>query len=555
MDENSNINLFLKEFNDSDFSTNKIDDTVLDIINLSVQIVLITNLNGKILFLNNAASNFFGVKSSDPANVYPIDSLLQLNEVIRNQGVQGSLAANKAIIRTSSRNPVGLETTLFFVVQPVFYTDQNCVLLNQTIIETGINNFLGLTGIAENDHQILNLIPALIFVKDMENRIIWVNKSFEEITGLKASTIFNKKISEIVDDSDLAEEYWKDDKEIIETGIPKRNIIEHLITDKSKWFMTDKIPLKSDNGDLKGILGFSVEISERKYAEESLMSSEQRFRLFFETSPDSIIICDLDCNIQSINPAFESLTGFAQDEIEDLSFFSLTPDHWPVRHEEQMMVNKLKNEKIKTITIEKEYLSKTKKAIPVRITGWLIRDELHNPFQFCIYAKDMTFEKKADELEKSLLKKEKEELSKDLEAKNRELNTKITQLIEKTEMVGSVITQLEKIRQNKSANIEDEIFQVINDLKRHSTGNFWSQFEYTFGQINQSFYDNLFKAFPNLTNNEKKICAFLKMNLSTKDISAITHQSARSIEIARSRLRNRMNLSRSENLTKFLNQF
>jgi len=153
------------------------------------------------------------------------------------------------------------------------------------------------------------------------------------------------------------------------------------------------------------------------------------------------------------------------------------------------------------------------------------------------------------------LKKEKEELTRDLEAKNRELSTKITQLIEKTELVGNVITQLEKILNKKNKNFYDDIQAIIKDLKRNSTGNFWSQFEYTFGQVNQTFYNNLFNAYPNLTNNEKKICAFLKMNLSTKDISTITHQSARSIEIARSRLRAKMKLNRSENLPKFLSQF
>lgn len=555
MDENSNISFLQIEFTDSEFSSNVINDTVLDIINLSVQIVFISSLNGEILFLNNAARDFFSLETPDPTIELSIQSLLQINEIKQNESIQGLRSEHNILMLASANLPLGHETSFQFVCKPIFYNNRKCIFFNQTIQQSNNQNMLGSIGIAEKDQKLLDSIPALIFVKDMENRFIWLNKTFEEITGLEATNVLNKKISEIIDDNDLAEEYWKDDQEIITTGIPKRNIIEHLITDKSKWFMTDKIPLKSGDGDLRGILGFSVEITERKYAEESLMRSEQRFRLFFETSPDSIILCALDCTFQSVNPAFEHLTGYTQDEIENLSFHNLTPENWPNDQDEQLMVNTLMNEKITTITIEKEYLNKGGYAIPVRITGWLIRDEMQNPFQFCIYVKDMTIEKKADELEKSLLKKEKEELSKDLEAKNRELNTKITQLIEKTELVGNVITQLEKISHENSTDVENEIIQVIKDLKRNTTGNFWSQFEYTFGQINQSFYNNLFKAYPNMTNNEKKICAFLKMNLSTKDISAITHQSARSIEIARSRLRIKMNLKRSENLTKFLNQF
>lgn len=402
---------------------------------------------------------------------------------------------------------------------------------------------------------ILDAIPALIFVKDTENRLIGMNKTFEEVTGLQAAEVKFKKINEIIEDNVLAETYWKNDLEVIASGIPRRNIIENLITDTSKWVITDKIPLRSETGEIKGILGFSVDITERKYAEEALMRSEQRFRLFFDTSPDGIILSTLDGKFLSVNPAFENLTGYNSDDIENLTFQHITPVSWPTKNDEINMVDTLITDVSATLSIEKEYQRYDGSAVPVRVTGWIIRDELSNPTQLCIFVKDLTFEKKADELEKSLLKKEKEELSKYLDAKTRELSTKITQLIEKTELVVNVITQLEKILDKTTPDAILGIQAIIKDLKRSSNNNFWSEFEYTFGQINQSFYNNLFIAYPNLTNNEKRICAFLKMNLSTKDISTITHQTARSIEIARSRLRNKMKLDRNENLPKFLSQF
>ncbi|MFW5756864.1 MAG: helix-turn-helix transcriptional regulator, partial [Tangfeifania sp.] len=149
----------------------------------------------------------------------------------------------------------------------------------------------------------------------------------------------------------------------------------------------------------------------------------------------------------------------------------------------------------------------------------------------------------------------KDQLERDLETKNKELNLKVTQLIEKNQAVTTVVKQLEKLIKEKPSTFGEEIQSIINDLKNNDKEDFWSQFEVTFGQVNQSFYDNLFKAYSNLTNNEKKLSAFLKMNLSTKDISTITHQSIRSIEMARSRMRKKLNLPRSENLSKFLNQF
>lgn len=125
----------------------------------------------------------------------------------------------------------------------------------------------------------------------------------------------------------------------------------------------------------------------------------------------------------------------------------------------------------------------------------------------------------------------------------------------KNELVNQLIGQLKNLQDQEPGQIRAKIDNIIHDLQNSSHEDFWSQFEATFSQINHSFYENLFSAYPNLTGNERKISAFLKMNLSTKEIANITHQSIRSIEMARSRLRSKLNLDRNENLTKFLNKF
>jgi DNA-binding CsgD family transcriptional regulator len=76
----------------------------------------------------------------------------------------------------------------------------------------------------------------------------------------------------------------------------------------------------------------------------------------------------------------------------------------------------------------------------------------------------------------------------------------------------------------------------------------WAEFEMRFQQVHQDFYRKLHETYPDLTPNEIKICAFLKLNMTTKDISAITFQSVKSIQIARTRLRKRMGIERDENL-------
>lgn len=80
----------------------------------------------------------------------------------------------------------------------------------------------------------------------------------------------------------------------------------------------------------------------------------------------------------------------------------------------------------------------------------------------------------------------------------------------------------------------------------------WETFEENLNQIHNQFSNNLSQKYPNLTSKDIKLCIYLKMNLSSKEIAPLVNISFRSIEIQRYRLRKKMNLAKEENLSKFL---
>jgi len=81
----------------------------------------------------------------------------------------------------------------------------------------------------------------------------------------------------------------------------------------------------------------------------------------------------------------------------------------------------------------------------------------------------------------------------------------------------------------------------------------WKELEMHFEQMDDGFFKRLSARFPALTVSDRKLCAYLRINMSTKDIHAITNQSLRSIEIARTRLREKLGLKgRDEDLNRFL---
>jgi len=72
--------------------------------------------------------------------------------------------------------------------------------------------------------------------------------------------------------------------------------------------------------------------------------------------------------------------------------------------------------------------------------------------------------------------------------------------------------------------------------------------------VHNKFYNTLNSKFPDLTPNELKLCAFLRLNMSTKEIAAITYQSYNSLSTARYRLRKKLGLDEHTNLITYLNQ-
>ena len=116
---------------------------------------------------------------------------------------------------------------------------------------------------------ILDSVPALVFYKDRENRMIRVNKAFAKAMGLPKQQIEGKGCSELWPDQ--AEQYWNDNLEVIKSGRPKRGVVEPLVTPEgTRWIQTDRIPFRDEAGRMTGIIGFAIDITERRRAEESV---------------------------------------------------------------------------------------------------------------------------------------------------------------------------------------------------------------------------------------------------------------------------------------------
>ncbi|MRT92267.1 helix-turn-helix transcriptional regulator [Ancylomarina sp. 16SWW S1-10-2] len=134
------------------------------------------------------------------------------------------------------------------------------------------------------------------------------------------------------------------------------------------------------------------------------------------------------------------------------------------------------------------------------------------------------------------------------ELKNKELAISALQLIEKDEL----FIQLKNNLTNTPTPPSDlEVRKIFKSISNSNAQN-WKQFEARFVSVNESFFKNLNATYPNITAGEKKLCALLKLNFSSKDIAKLLGISNDSVHTLRYRLRKKMNLDRSDNLFKHL---
>ncbi len=152
---------------------------------------------------------------------------------------------------------------------------------------------------------------------------------------------------------------------------------------------------------------------------------------------------------------------------------------------------------------------------------------------------------------------EKQKLKVELEFKNKEFASSVLFLMKKNELLSRISEKLIQIEEKaQSYEIKKAIHFIGKELKKSSEQDLWEEFEIRFKEVHSDFYKNLTDHFPKLTANDIRLCAFLKLNLSSKEISEITGQRVATLEAARSRIRKKLGISKTPiDLVTFLSKY
>ena len=142
----------------------------------------------------------------------------------------------------------------------------------------------------------------------------------------------------------------------------------------------------------------------------------------------------------------------------------------------------------------------------------------------------------------------------ELEVKKKELATNVMYLMRKNNFLEHISSALKESIPGASDENRRVLTSLVNEIERNYSKDSWKEFETRFQEVQTEFYKKLVKKYPTLTPNEQRLCAFLSLNLSSKEISMITFQSLESIRKARYRLRKKLQVSSDQNMVSFLRQ-
>jgi len=154
-----------------------------------------------------------------------------------------------------------------------------------------------------------------------------------------------------------------------------------------------------------------------------------------------------------------------------------------------------------------------------------------------------------------------QQLQYELRHKSQELASSTMNLIRKNEILMKIIDNLSALKKEFAPMTgSNAVVLKLNDIEKDiqqniSTDDNWKRFEENFDLVYENYLKRLGTTFPGLTVADKKLCAYLKMDLSTKDIAPLMNMTIRSIEMSRYRLRKKMGLDRDLNLSEFLQKF
>ena len=238
---------------------------------------------------------------------------------------------------------------------------------------------------------LIDNVPDRIYVKDKQCRFIISNAAHMHALGesspdqLLGKTDFDYRLH------DLASQYYSDDQQVIQSGLPLFNREEPTIlpSGESGWLLTTKVPLRDQQGTITGLVGISRDISAEKRSQEQVVMLAHAFKSISEM----VTITDLEGKILFVNDAFLRVYGYRDEEVLGQSIDVLRPSGSPADVTARIVPTTLHG------GWQGEMINRRKDGseFPVFLSTSVLRDEKGEPRGLVGVASDITEKRKAEQ--------------------------------------------------------------------------------------------------------------------------------------------------------------
>lgn len=264
-----------------------------------------------------------------------------------------------------------------------------------------------------------------------------------------------------------------------------------------------------------------------------------------------------------INAEYQySLEGFQEDWSEwstkaVVNFKNLSPGDYTFKVRAKFANSILKEVGVYHFTILKPWYS-TNFTVFIYFILFLILAHFINKAYLNYYRKqreklieenNLLLEIQELENEQKLMKLKNEQLSQDVDLKNKELAVSTMSLNSKNELLAFIKEDLKKSPENGNINLKSVISTINKNISEEDS---WSVFKEAFDNADKDFLKRIKLLHPTLTPNDLRLCAYLRLNLSSKEVAPLFNISVRSVEIKRYRLRKKMDLLHDQGLVEYI---